>query len=106
MNTYSVKFTVDNPGITESYVRKYKANDPGHAFERCRQEYPKARLIKAWREGSYLDGYGITTYEPPSTVKVEAEPAPREEQMRFPFDDLVRSVPVGFGGGRSRRTSR
>jgi hypothetical protein len=75
---------MDN-GTTE-HVRKYKAISAGQAFQKCLEECPGAWLIGAWREGRYADGYGITTYEPPSAVKVEvAEPVPQEEQMKFPF---------------------
>jgi hypothetical protein len=43
--------------------------------------FPGAKLIEAWREGGWLDGHGITTYKPPSLVKVKARSAPKEEQM-------------------------
>jgi hypothetical protein len=81
MKTYYVKFSYDGEGELEPQVRSYRAASVIRAFEKCLKEYPGARLIEAWREGGYLDGYGSTTYQPPSFVKVEAEPAPKEEQM-------------------------
>jgi hypothetical protein len=88
MNSYNVKFAIDDEGTTGPYVRTYKATNPGQAFQKCLKECPKARLIEAWREGQYLDGYGITTYRPPSMVKLEeAEPAPKEEQILLHFPE-------------------
>ena len=82
MKTYYVKFSYDGEGeLVEPQIRRYQATSPGHAFEKYLREFPGAKLIEAWREGGYLDGYGITTYQPPSFVKVEAEPAPKEEQL-------------------------
>jgi hypothetical protein len=83
MNIFNVKFQ-DN-GTTE-HVRTYKAVSAGQAFRKCLEKYPTATLIEAWKEGGYKDGWGITTYKPPSLVKVEvAEPMPQEEQLKFPF---------------------
>jgi hypothetical protein len=81
MKTYHVKFSHDGEGELETQVRSYRVASVIRAFERCLKEYPGARLIEAWREGWYLDGYGFTIYQPPSFVKVEAEPALKEEQM-------------------------
>lgn len=77
----NVKFI--DEGTTEPYVRSYEAINAGQAFDKCLKKYPKATLIKAWKEGRYLDGYGVTTYKPPSTVKIEAEPGAKEEQMKL-----------------------
>jgi hypothetical protein len=79
MKTFNVKFCYGGEG--EPYVRSYKVSSVMRAFEKCLREYPGSKLIEAWREGGFLDGYGITRYEPPSTVKVEAEPAPQVEQL-------------------------
>ena len=81
MKTYYVKFKYNGEGELEPQVRSYRVASVIRAFETCLKEYPDARLMEAWREGGYLNGYGITTYQPPSLVKVEAEPAPKEEQM-------------------------
>ena len=83
MKTYDVKFSYDGEG--EPQVRSYQATSPGHAFTKCLREFPDAKLIEASREGGYLDGYGITTYQPPSTVRVVTEPVPKAEQTTFPF---------------------
>ena len=83
MKTYHVKFSHDGEG--ELVKHRFEAIEPrlssGPPFEKCLKEYPGARLIEAWREGGYLDGYGFAIYQPPSFVKVEAEPAPKQEQM-------------------------
>ena len=76
---YDIKFAVDG----ELHVKKFAARSAGQAYEACLEKYPGARLIEASKEGCYLDGYGRTTYQPPSLVRVEAEPAPREEQMKL-----------------------
>jgi hypothetical protein len=78
-----VEFIIEDEGIgaTQSCVRRYDATNAGHAFQKCLKEYPKARLIKGWKEGGYQDGWGITTYEPPSTVTIEAKPGTTFEQM-------------------------
>jgi hypothetical protein len=81
MKTYHVKFSYDGQDELELQVRRYKAVSVIQAFEKCLREYPGSKLIEGWREGRYLDGYGITRYKPPSTVKVEAEPAPKVEQL-------------------------
>jgi hypothetical protein len=82
---YNVKFAIN--GESEAQVRSYEATGAGQAFHKCLKEYPRARLIEAWREGKYLDGYGITTYQPPSMVKLAAEPAPKEEQILLHFPE-------------------
>ena len=82
MKTYYVKFRCNGEGeLVEPQIRRYQATSPGHAFKKCSREFPGAKLIEARREGGYLDGYGITTYRAPSLVKVEAEPALKEEQL-------------------------
>jgi len=81
MKTYYVKFSYNGEGELEPKVRSYRAGSVIRAFERCLKEYPGARLIEACREGGYLDGYGMTTYQPSSLVKIEGKPAPKEEQM-------------------------
>ena len=85
----NVKFIIDDEGTTEAYVRSYEAINTGQAFLKCLKKYPTATLIEAWKEGGYKDGWGITTYKPPSTVKVEAEPAPapKAEQLKFNFNE-------------------
>ena len=83
MKTYHVKFSYDGEDELEPRVRRFKAASVIRAFEKCLREYPGSKLIEAWREGGYLDGYGITRYEPPSIVKVEAEPAPKVEQLEL-----------------------
>jgi hypothetical protein len=84
MKMYNVRFLTD--GETEPHVKSYNAGSAGQAFQRCLEEQPGCKLVEAYREGGYLDGYGITTYEPPSAVKVKvAEPVPREDQMKFFF---------------------
>ena len=96
MKTYHVKFSYNGKDELEPQVRSYKTASVIRAFEKCLREYPGSKLIEGWREGGYLDGYGITRYEPPSIVKVEAEPAPKVEQL-----ELNLSLPeVGKGGSK------
>jgi hypothetical protein len=83
MKTYYVRFSYDVEDGLEPQVRSYKAASVIRAFEKCLKEYPGSRLIEGWREGGYVDGYGITRYKPPSIVKVEAEPAPKVEQLEL-----------------------
>jgi hypothetical protein len=81
MKTYHVKFSYN--GEDEPQVRSYKAASVIRAFEKCLREYPGCKLIEGWREGGYSNGYGITRYEPPSIVKVEAEPGSKVEQLKL-----------------------
>jgi hypothetical protein len=83
MNTYSVKFQNGN----KVAVKSFKASNPGDAFARCLDKFPQAQLLEAWREGAYLDGYGITTYAPPSTAaSPKAEITQTAAQLLFPFE--------------------
>jgi hypothetical protein len=84
-HTYRIKFCYDGEGELESQIRTFKATSPGHAFKKCLQEYPGAKLIEGWREGGYSGGYAITTYAPPSTVRIKAAPVPEAEETHFPF---------------------
>jgi hypothetical protein len=68
MMTYSVNFFADG----EEHTRGFAAVSAGQAFSLCLEKFAGAKLIQAWREGGYLDGYGITVYQPPSFAKVEA----------------------------------
>jgi len=96
MKTYYVKFSYNGKDELEPQVRSYKTSSVMRAFEKCLREYPGSKLIEGWREGGYLDGYGITRYEPPSIVKVEAEQAPKVEQL-----ELNLSLPeIGKGGSK------
>ena len=85
MKVYHVKFAYG--GTTEPQIRKFIATSAGQAFRKCVREYPGAKLIEAWREGGYTDGYGITSYKPPSVRQLpdQTDQKPREEQMKFDF---------------------
>ena len=87
MKTYHIKFSYDGEGELEPQVRRYKATDPGHAFEKCLREFPGAKLLEGWNEGGRGSEYGCITYAPPSTVRTAAEPRPKAEETRFPFYD-------------------
>ena len=69
-------------------TKAFKATNPGDAFARCLEKFPEAKLIESWREGGYLDGWGITTYEPPpsTTAIPNAETLQPAEQLLFPFE--------------------
>src|SRR5262249_8745695 len=83
MKTYHIKFSYNGEDELKPQVRSFKAASVIRAFDKCLREYPGSKLIEGCREGGYLDGYGVTRYEPPSTVKVGAEPAPKVEQLEL-----------------------
>lgn len=83
MKTYHIKFSYNGEDELKPQVRSFKAASVIRAFDKCLKEYPGRKLIEGWREGGFLDGYGITRYEPPSTVKIEAETAPKVEQLKL-----------------------
>lgn len=62
--TYMLHFKLEGYGddITQ---RNFKANSAGEAFAECLKKYPKARLIRAVREGKFNDGWGKTEFLPP-----------------------------------------
>jgi hypothetical protein len=76
------------PGDDQTRIEKFEAASPTHAFARCLKKYPEAQLLKGWREG-FLAGWPVSIeYDvPPSTAKVEAEPEPKAEEIKFPFWD-------------------
>ena len=85
MKTYHIKFTYDGEHELEPQIRNYKASSPGDAFKKCLREFPGAKLIEGWSNGGLGFNYGCITYAPPSTVRIEAEPAPKAEEQKFPF---------------------
>jgi hypothetical protein len=89
LHQYFIRFTFD--GASETQVDQFLAGNPGEAFEKCRQKYPGCKLLKGWREGRLVGGlgksYGLTDYDPPSTIKVEAGPESKAEEIKFPFWD-------------------
>jgi hypothetical protein len=85
--TYCVEFTYGD-GL-EPLVREFQAANVGQAYEKCRQQYPGAKLIKAWRQGKLLGvgggGYHMS-YPPVSATEIKAEPEqPKTEQITFPY---------------------
>jgi hypothetical protein len=82
MKTYHVKFSYAEGGELEPQVRTYRVASVIRAFEKCLKEYPGARLIEGWREGGYLEGYGITVYQPPSLVRSRSRQSQRPEKNR------------------------
>jgi hypothetical protein len=86
MNTYNVKFQNAN----KVAVKSFKATNAGDAFARCLHEFPKAKLVEAFREGGYAGGYGITSYEPPSTASPNGETTQTAEQLLFPFESCIK----------------
>jgi hypothetical protein len=106
MYTYEVEFTQD--GATESQTVQYKAANVKSAFERCLRRFPHAKLIKGRVQRSYRENgkiyYSVTTYDPPSTVRIPAEPAPNEEQLAFGFlEKLSSHNATKPSGGATRR---
>ena len=77
-----VSFFVDG----EEHTEGFSAVSAGQAFEKCLEQFPGAKLIQAWREGGYADGFGVTTYSPPSFAKVEAAAqTPKADQLKLQF---------------------
>ena len=107
MYTYHIEFTRN--GATETV--HYRARNLISAFERCLRRFPHATLIKGRVQVSYIENgkiyCRITTYDPPSTVRIPAEPAPNEEQLAFGFLERLLShnatKPSGGASGASRR---
>jgi len=88
MKNYHIKFSYNGEGELEPQVRRYEATSPGHAFEKCLQEFPGAKLLECRHEGRIVGiTHGCITYAPPSTVRIVAEPAPKVEETKFPFYD-------------------
>jgi hypothetical protein len=87
MHLYHVKFIRD--GETKPQVVRYRVGSMVSAFDKCLREFPEAKLIGGWVEASYKDGGDITVYEPPSTARILAEPAPEEEQTSFGFFEEI-----------------
>jgi hypothetical protein len=85
MKTYHIKFSYNGEDELKPQVRSFKAASVIRAFDKCLKEYPGSKLIEGWREGGFLDGYGITKYQPPSTARIaiETEPAPKLEQLKL-----------------------
>ncbi len=57
-----------------------RAVNAGQAFAKCIEIHPDAKMIKAYCEGSFGNGYGITTYEVPSLKSPEPLPTENLEQ--------------------------
>ena len=97
MKVYHVKFAYG--GTTEPQIRKFIATSAGQAFRKCLREYPGAKLIEAWREGGYTDGYGITSYKQPSVRQLpdQTDQKPKEEQMKFDFRSSCRGTNSAAG---------
>jgi len=93
MRTFSIKF--NGAGDLEPQVRKFKAVSPGNAVVRCLRRHPDAKVVLAlWEEGGFgSEYYGRITYEVASTVSIKAEPAPKVEELTFPFFDQCLSYP-------------
>ena len=104
MKTYRIKFTYDGEG--EAQVRRYEATSPGQAFEKCLRKFPGAKLLEGWCEGRIAGiTHGRITYAPPSTVRVVAEPAPKEEETNFPFYDDCLGTRHSSGAARTQNFS-
>jgi hypothetical protein len=85
-HTFHINFCQN--GEAEPQVERFKAAGPGPAFEKCVQKYPGCTLLEGWLEGRLIGiggEYCRLTYAPPSTAKIEAEPAPKEQQSDFGF---------------------
>jgi hypothetical protein len=87
MHLYHVKFIRD--GETKPRVKQFRAGDPGHAFWKCAQKYPGCVFVEGGLKEKPPGGRGNSSisYAPPSTARIEAEPASKADQITFPFFD-------------------
>jgi hypothetical protein len=102
--TYHIEFIRN--GATETV--HYRAKNVISAFERCLRRFPDAKLIKGRVQRSYRENgkicCDVITYDPPSTVRIPAEPAPNEEQLAFGFlEKLSSHNATKPSGGATRR---
>jgi hypothetical protein len=79
------------------------ASNPGVAIAECQKMFPKAKMIKAWIDGSWKDGYGYTEFlAPPVQRDPVKEPKPyhapkrndREGVMPFYDEVLIEAEPA------------
>jgi hypothetical protein len=103
---YTCRIEFTRNGATE--IVHYRAWNVISAFERCLRRFPHAKLIKGRVQRSYRENgkiyCDVTTYNPPSTVRIPAEPAPNEEQLAFGFlEKLSSHNATKPSGGATRR---
>jgi hypothetical protein len=101
-HSYYIKFRRN--GKPESQTKRYQAANPGHAFQKCHREFPGAKLIQGWRQSDCRDEYAVTTYEPPSTVRIVAGPRAKEEQVLFGCVNEISLSPKKQAGATTHRT--
>ena len=79
MRVYHVVYIIDK----EEKTKRLRAVSAGQAFVMVKEEFPAAKLVKAYQEGSALGGHGYTEYLPPSEAKVEPLPAEKLIQEKL-----------------------
>jgi hypothetical protein len=85
---YSIEFV---NGDDSRQILEVFAASPGHAFQKCAERFPKAKMLGGFRWGWLpASGWVCIRYDAPSTANVEAMPAPNIEERTFSFfDDCV-----------------
>ena len=82
---YSIEF-IDGNDSGPQTVEVVAAN-PGHAFAKCLQRFPQARVLRGCRWGYLIGDQACIWYDAPSTAKVESLPASDAEEQTFAFFD-------------------
>jgi len=89
-HTYHIKFCQN--GKAEPQTKCYRATNSGQAFQKCRREFPDARLIQGWWQSERNGEYAITC-EAPSTIAVVPGPKITAEQTLFGFAHQISLKP-------------
>ena len=94
IHKYDVQYQLNG----ETEWKRIEATDPGNAFAKAQMMFPGAKMLKALRNGGYLNSRwsGWTEYEPPP-VQRAIEPQPNgfdpkkadANTATFPFYDQV-----------------
>jgi hypothetical protein len=82
-HAYHIKFRRNERA--ESQTKRYRAANPGHAFQKCHREFPRAQLLQGWRQNGCNGEHAVTNYEAPSTVTIAPGPKAKWEQLLFSF---------------------
>lgn len=79
MKVYYVDYIIDG----EEKTKRLRAVSAGQAFSKIKEEFPEAKLVRAYQQGGALGGWGFTEYQPPSEAKVTPLPVEKTEQQKL-----------------------
>ena len=65
------------------HTEMIRSSSAGQAFSQIMEKYPDAKLIKAYCEGGFRDGFGYTEWLAPSLAKPEPLPSEKLEQTKM-----------------------